>query len=407
MGSAHVNVAPAQVSHRAVRPMPLPASMSLDEPQPTSHVLTGAWSPDRIRTICLVVLATIAAVVALWAARDVFVPLAIAAAFASVLRPIVRGLRERARVPVPAGAAFVLLALLGALGAAGFALEEPAHDLFTGAPQLLMQARTRVDEFRRPLQRMTQALDEGEPRTRTRRSAERTTGATTAGAGAASAIPGVPPNAVGTAIQHLFGTTAGLIATTAEVLLLLYFLLAGDDRFLRRLVAGLHDPGAKRTAVEVVRESEAHVGRYLGTLLLISTGQGAVVALALWALHVPSPVVWGLATAVLETLPYLGAAVMITSLTVVGLASGGSVASALAPPATYLLVSTLQNSFVSPIAYGRRLRLNPFAILVAVLAGYALWGVPGVFLAVPAAAALNVLAEHLAVLAPLGAFLRE
>ncbi|MDQ6925026.1 MAG: AI-2E family transporter, partial [Candidatus Eremiobacteraeota bacterium] len=277
--------------------------MSLDEPQPTPHVLTGAWSPDRVRTVCLVVLATVAAVVALWAARDVFVPLAIAAAFASVLRPLVRGLREHARVPVPAGAAFVLIALLGALGAAGVALEEPAHDLFTGAPQLLIKARTRVDEFRRPLQRMTQALDEGEPRTRTQRSAERGAGAATGGAsaGGASAIPGVPPNAVGTAIQHLFGTTAGLIATTAEVLLLLYFLLAGDDRFLRRLVAGLHNPGAKRTAVEVVRESEAHVGRYLGTLLLISTGQGAVVALALWALHVPSPVVWGLATAVLET----------------------------------------------------------------------------------------------------------
>ncbi|GJG86547.1 AI-2E family transporter [Gemmatimonadetes bacterium T265] len=397
--------------------MPPAAPMSDDASQPPPHVQTGAWSPDRVRTASLVVLAAVAACAGLWAGRDVFVPLALAAAFASVLRPLVRGLRDHARLPVPAGAALVLCALLGALGAAGVALEEPAHDLMNDAPQLVAKARTRIDELRRPLQRVTQAIDGSGGRARGGRRSADATAAGAAGAaggsgigpiaGPVAGIAGVPPNEVGVALGRLFGTTAGLIASAAEVLLLMYFLLAGDDRFLRRLVGGLHDAGAKRTAVEVVRESEAHVARYLGTLLLISTGQGVVVALALWALHVPSPIVWGLATVVLETLPYLGAAVMVTGLTIIGLASTGSVAGALAPPATYLLVSTLQNSFVSPIAYGRRLRLNPFAILVAVLAGYALWGVAGVFLAVPAAAALNVLAEHVEALAPVGAFLRE
>ena len=385
-----------------------------ESPSPPTHVLTGTWTLDRVRTVSLLIIAIVAVGVALWAGRDVFVPLALAAAFASVLRPLVRWLRDRARLPVPAAAALVIVALLGSLGAAGIALEEPARALMSDAPQLLSKARARVDELRRPLQRVTQAFDGG-VRTRGRRtagSAASAAGAASEGAaGAASApaspIPGVPPNALGSMVERLFGTTAGLIATTAEVLLLLYFLLAGDDRFLRRLVGGLQDPGAKRTAVEVARESEAHVARYLGTLVIISAGQGAVVAVALWALHVPSPVVWGLATMIFETLPYLGAAVMISGLAVVGLASTGNVAGAFAPPAVYLLVSTLQNSFVSPIAYGRRLRLNPFAILVAVLAGYALWGVAGVFLAVPAAAALNVLAEHVEALAPVGAFLRE
>ncbi|HEY0777879.1 MAG TPA: AI-2E family transporter [Gemmatirosa sp.] len=376
---------------------------------PADHVLTGPWSLDGVRTVSLAVIAAVAGGAALWAGRDVFVPLGLAAAFASVLRPVVRWLRDRARFPVPAAAAVVILALLAALGAAGIALEEPARDLVTEMPQLLTKARTRLDELRRPLQRVTQAIDGSDARTRGRRGAVggAAGGAAAGTPGSAGVIPGVPPSALGTAIERLFGTTAGLLASTAEVLLLLFFLLAGDDRFLRRLVGSLRDPNAKRAAVEVVRASEAHVARYLGTLLVISSGQGAVVALALWALRVPNPVVWGLATVVLETLPYLGAAVMVTGLTVVGLASTNSVAAALAPPATYLLVSTLQNSFVSPIAYGRRLRLNPFAILVAVLAGYALWGVAGVFLAVPAAAALNVLAEHVQALAPLGAFLRE
>ncbi len=375
------------------------------------HVLGGTWSQDRTRTLSLGIIAGVALAGGLWAGRDIFVPLAVAATFAAVLRPAVRWLRDRARLPVPAGAALVLLAILGALGAAATSLEQPARDLFDDAPQLFTKARTRLDELRRPLQRVTQAMEGPSAGARTRGAGRRAPAASAAAAGtsggAPAAIPDVSPSTLGVAIQKLFGTTASLLATTAEVLLLIYFLLAGDDRFLRRIVGGLRDPAAKRTAVEVVRESEAHVARYLGTLLLISAGQGIVVALALWALHVPSPIVWGLATMVFETLPYLGAAIMIAGLTVIGLASTDSIAAALAAPATYLLVSTLQNSFVSPIAYGRRLRLNPFAILCAVLTGYALWGVAGVFLAVPTAAALNVLAEHVEALAPLGAFLRE
>jgi predicted PurR-regulated permease PerM len=352
-----------------------------------------------------VVLATVVGFAGLWAGRDVFKPLAVAAAFGAVLRPVVRWLRDRVHIPVPAGAALVLLALLGTLGAAGSSLQEPASNLLSEAPQLLARARTRVEALRRPLQRVTQALDPAAVPSRGR--GRRADAATAASAAAATEIPGVTPNAVAAALQRLFGTTAGLISTTLEVLLLLFFLLAGDDRFLRRLVGGLHDPAAKRTAVAAVREAESHVGRYLGTLLLISAGQGAVVAVALWALGVANPGVWGLATAVLETLPYLGAAVMITALAVVGLASTDSLTAALAPPAVYLAVSTLQNSFVSPIAYGRRLGLNPFAILVVVIGGYALWGVAGVFLAVPAAAALNVVARHVAALAPLEAFLAD
>lgn len=379
-------------------------STSAAPPADSGHA--GGWSAEQVRTASLAVLAVIAGVAALWAARTVLIPLALAAAFSAVLRPLVRWLRDRLRVPTPAGAALVLLAIFGALGAGASALQEPAGDLMAEAPQFLSRARTRVDDLRRPLQRITQALDPPGARTRTRRSTEATAAAAGAGA-AAGTIAGVTPNVVSVGLEKVFGTTAGLIESTVEVLLLLYFLLAGDDRFLRRIVGGLRDPGAKRTAVAVVREAENHVGRYLSTLLLIAAGQGAVVAFALWLLDVPSPYVWGLATVVLEMLPYLGAAVMVTALTVVGLASTGSITGALAPPAAYLAVSTVQNSFVSPIAYGRRLGLNPFAILVAVLAGYALWGVAGVFLAVPAASTLNVLAQHVAPLAPLRGFLAE
>ena len=73
----------------------------------------------------------------------------------------------------------------------------------------------------------------------------------------------------------------------------------------------------------------------------------------------------------------------------------------------YLLITTLQNNLVSPILYGRRLKLNPVAVLAGVMVWWFLWGVPGAFLAVPIVAATKVLADRLPGLHALGEFLGE
>ena len=62
---------------------------------------------------------------------------------------------------------------------------------------------------------------------------------------------------------------------------------------------------------------------------------------------------------------------------------------------------------MSPIASGRRLRLNPVAVFVGVLFWYALWGVAGAFLAVPILASLKILGDHIDSLAPLAEFLGD
>ena len=59
------------------------------------------------------------------------------------------------------------------------------------------------------------------------------------------------------------------------------------------------------------------------------------------------------------------------------------------------------------MAYGSRLRLNPVAVFVGVLFWYALWGVPGAFLAVPILASLKIVGDHVDSLSPLAEFLGE
>jgi predicted PurR-regulated permease PerM len=149
------------------------------------------------------------------------------------------------------------------------------------------------------------------------------------------------------------------------------------------------------------------VARYLIATACINAGQGLLVGLATWLLHLPNPLLWATLTFLLEFVPYLGGATMVILLTVAGLATFDGIGHAVLAPAAYLTITTLQNNLVSPVAYGRQLRLNPVAVLVGVLLWWFLWGVPGAFLAVPILATVKILGEHVPALAPLGEFLGE
>ena len=112
-------------------------------------------------------------------------------------------------------------------------------------------------------------------------------------------------------------------------------------------------------------------------------------------------------TFVAEFIPYLGGAAMVVLLLLAGFAGSDSSLHALIAPLAYLVITTLQNNVVSPVAYGRGLRLNAAMILVAAIVWYALWGIAGVFLAVPIMASVRILSEYIDVLAPVGVLLDE
>ena len=192
-----------------------------------------------------------------------------------------------------------------------------------------------------------------------------------------------------------------------EEILLVFFLLAAGRAWTEKLARMANSSAARQRWPDIAGEMRDVVARYLLVNLLINLGQAIVIGLAAWAVGMPTPALWGALTFIAEWVPYLGGLTMIALLLIAGLAGSQGVAHALVMPAIYLVVTTLQNNLVSPIAYGRGLRLNPTAILVAVMLFYFMWGVAGAFLAVPIAAALRVLASRVTQLEPLSIALAE
>jgi predicted PurR-regulated permease PerM len=363
---------------------------------------TGSGSRRRrAAETAVILLALFTAVGALWFCRDLFVPLTISVVIAAVLRPVVRRL-ERLRMPAPAAAACVVVAMILLFVAIGVALEEPLRDLGREVPRSVNVVRGKLDSLATRLRGIT--TGRGTASTQRRGGAA---GATRTGV-ADSAAKGTPPlTPPPNALSRAFSLTTSLIAEVVEEVLLVFFLLAAGGQWLEKLSRIARSPERAARWRSMAGEMHDVVARYLVVTLLINLGQALIIGLAVWALGLPSPFLWGTLTFLAEFVPYLGGMAMIGLLLLVGFSGTAGVLHALLPPGIYLVVTTLQNNLVSPIAYGRGLRLNPTMILLGVMFWWMAWGVAGAFLAVPILASLRVLGARLPSLAPVAVLLEE
>jgi predicted PurR-regulated permease PerM len=366
--------------------------MDYTRPQGAVDEAPADRSPT-VRTAGIVVLATLAVTAALYVGHELFVPIVFALLLTAVFRPLVRRL-QRAHVPPAATAAIVGIGLLLLVTAAGFAVAAPLKKALAELPEHFNAAEEKLQRFRAPVQQVKDAAKRMEHV-----------------AQGPSTLPTVavePPAPQGSSLLvRVFGSTAKVLSGAVETLLLLVLVLASGDLFPRKIVKVMPTPFARDAAAKVLAESESVVLRYLLVTLLINLVQGTVVGLVLAWLGMPQPFVWGMATVALEFVPYLGATVMVALLTISAFAAFDSLGRVLAVPGSYLVITTIQNNLVSPLAYGNRLKLNPVAVLVAVLFWWFVWGTAGAFVAVPIVATVKVIADHAPRLSALAELLGE
>jgi predicted PurR-regulated permease PerM len=304
-----------------------------------------------------------------------------------LLTPAIRLLR-RLGLREPVGALVVLVAFLGASSIGIYELAGPADDWIRGAPKTLAQVETRLRALAAPLLRVKRTADYVER-------------ATSLPDASATKVPEVVVRAPQLSTR-LFGTTRLLLSGIVETILLLYFLLAAGQSLLQKVVRFLPSVEDQQKAVDIARETEHAIATYLGTITLINLSVGVLTAVATWAIGLPNPLLWGALAALLEFVPYLGSTVMIGLLTVAGLATFDTTGEALMGPLAYFAIATVQANFIAPTILGQRLMLNPVVIVVGLTFWWAVWGLPGLFLAVPLLAAIKIFCDHIESLAPIG-----
>ena len=155
------------------------------------------------------------------------------------------------------------------------------------------------------------------------------------------------------------------------------------------------DDRAREVARTVLDRAEHRVSQYFGTLVVINFGL-AIIAMGLAsAVGLPNPLLWGVLAGTLNFIPYLGPAIMVATLFLIGLLTFPTLKAAFVAPIIWIFVTTLEGQFITPTIIGHRQSLNPFLVFLAIAFWAWMWGPLGAFLAVPLVICAVVLQRHL------------
>jgi predicted PurR-regulated permease PerM len=283
----------------------------------------------------------------------------------------------------------VIVVLLGVLGIGAFRLAPAASAWAARAPESLATLQRRIQPLRRPMEKVTEAAEKVEQAT-----------------DIDTKTPEVEIKGP-SLTKQVFGGTTALLSTGMVVIFLSYFLLASGELFLQKLVAVLPQLKDKKTAVRIVRETEAQVSVYLVVTTLINIGVGVATGAALALLGMPNAVLWGVIATVLNFVPYIGGLVNTVILALAAFLTFEDTSQALMVPVVFTVINILEGNLITPWILGRRMRLNTVAVFVGLVFWWYLWGIPGAILAVPIMATIKIACDHIAALAPIGEFLAE
>jgi predicted PurR-regulated permease PerM len=166
-------------------------------------------------------------------------------------------------------------------------------------------------------------------------------------------------------------------------LLVIFFFLAGWTTMRKKTIVSRGSFEGALTTARVIQQVVDATSTYLGTITLINIGLGTLTASVLWALGMPSPVMWGGIVAVLNYIPYLGPIVCAMLLFLGGLMTYPDVWGALMPPAAFISFHLIEANFFTPMVVGHRLTISPLSILISLSFWAWVWGTTGALLAVP------------------------
>lgn len=165
--------------------------------------------------------------------------------------------------------------------------------------------------------------------------------------------------------------------------LAVFFFLAGWTRMRKRTINSRGSFDSAMQTARVIQNVVDATSAYLATITMINVALGIVVALILWAMGMPSPLMWGGIVALCNFIPYIGPIIAATLLALGGLMSFDAIGLALLPAVMFIGLHTLEANVVTPVVLGRRLTVNPLLILVSLSFWGWVWGAPGALLAVP------------------------
>jgi predicted PurR-regulated permease PerM len=207
-------------------------------------------------------------------------------------------------------------------------------------------------------------------------------------------VQNAPAGSGGNAVAAVFAALArvggGLFGFVTMVVLSFYFLIEGAS--LLRYFTGFFPTRQREHLVSAAAASVVKVSAWMRGQLVLASFMALAAATGLTLLHAPYVYVVALIAAIGEIIPIVGP--LIAGTTAVAISLGVSVRLAVMVGVFFVVVHQIESNVLVPKVMQRRVGVSPAAVLVALLVGASVLGLPGAILAIPTVAILSVVVEE-------------
>lgn len=319
-------------------------------------------------------------VVALYVAQSFFIPIVLAVLAALLLTPVVRVLNSKVKLPRSLASAIVVLLLIGGLGLSIDNLAKPVSEWAERLPNEFRQLEQKLLPIKSSIETVKETTETLEEITTVSKSSKAT----------AEQVVVSQPNIW---IQLLSNTQELLIGSLTFVVLL-YFLLAFGEELLKLISTYFFNRENRRRFITLGIEIRQKVSRYLLLITAINFILGICVGLALWALGMPNPIIWGVSAMLLNYIPYVGPTVNLAIISLISFITFDELSQIVLAPLAVFCLNILEGQVLQPLFVGKMFTINPVLVFLSILAWGWLWGVAGVFIAVPILMMVKIFLDH-------------
>ncbi|UJW86881.1 AI-2E family transporter [Devosia sp. SL43] len=313
--------------------------------------------------IAMIFVGFLALLVALQVGQVFLAPVTLAIVIGLMFGPVADRV-ERFGVPPALSAGVVVLMLIGVIAAGVTLFAVPLSEWVARAPLIWNKLQLQLENLQGPLQALSAFQEQ---------------------------ISGIfgSTNAMAVTVEDggqvisLAMLAPAILAQVLIFLASLYFFVATRGHIRISVLSLCVSRRMRWRTAHVFRDVEQKVSRFLLSITFINACVGCAVSLAMWAIGMPSPILWGALAAVLNYIPYVGQGVMVLVLLAVGLGTQTGLENILLPVGCYVAINFIEGQIVTPHFIGRTMTLNPFIIFLSITFWLWAWGPVGGLVAVP------------------------
>jgi predicted PurR-regulated permease PerM len=362
------------------------------------------FNPSKDLYYLLAVVVAAITIAALYFARIVLIPFALAVLFTFILTPVVRVL-ERARLGRTLSSLLVVLLTIGACGGLGWGVSKQIGQVVNQLPSYKLNIKQKLGSLHwsdsHTLHNASETVTEiskdlaAKPAPSSSDSAQSLEPTRSANNHPATPKQPVPVQVITPPSLPLesMQSVLGLVARALIVVVFTIFMLIQREDLRNRLIS-LIGHGHIHLITQTLDEASARVSKYLLMQFLVNVGYGIFIGTGLYFIGLPGALLWGVIAGILRFLPYIGPPLGGIMPLILSMAVFSGWSKPLMVLGLFVITELAVSNLLEPMLYGAHTGISSLAIVVAAIFWTAIWGPIGLVVSTPLTVCLLVVGRH-------------